>query len=202
MRNRAVTIAGVAVVEFALIISVLALLTLAVVDISRAIQAQIILISISREGASLAARSSGLQMQQIMDALGDSATPGASLTRGLLGPFNANGMIYITEVMGYQDTPTSAVRNVVTAKYRWLGGGSYAPSSVVWTCGSWSGGTCNVPNPRPEVPTLMPGQLRAGELIYAVEAFYRFDMFFAPATLPFGLSTPRVGPDLRAMTVL
>ena len=149
MRNRAVTIAGVAVVEFALIISVLALLTLAVVDISRAIQAQIILISISREGASLAARSSGLQMQQIMDALGDSATPGASLTRGLLGPFNANGMIYITEVMGYQDTPTSAVRNVVTAKYRWLGGGGYAPSSVVWNCGSWSGGILQ----RAEFPT-------------------------------------------------
>ncbi len=182
MRNRAVTIAGVAVVEFALIISVLALLTLAVVDISRAIQAQIILISISREGASLAARSSGLQMQQIMDALGDSATPGASLTRGLLGPFNANGMIYITEVMGYQDTPTSAVRNVVTAKYRWLGGGGYAPSSVVWNCGSWSGdGSCNVPSSRPTA-NVMTGQLRAGELIYAVEAFYRFDMFFAPAT--------------------
>lgn len=202
MRNRAVANAGVAVVEFALIVSVLALLALAVVDISRAIQAQIILISISREGASLAARSSGLQMQQIMDALGDSATPGASLTRGLLGPFNANGMIYITEVMGYQDTPTSAVRNVVTAKFRWLGGGGYAPSSVVWNCGSWRGdGSCNVPSSRPTA-NVMTGQLRAGELIYAVEAFYRFDMFFAPATLPFGLSTPRVGPDLRAMTVL
>ncbi len=201
MRNRAVNIAGVAVVEFALIISVLALLTLAVVDVSRAIQAQIILISISREGASLAARSSGLQMQQIMDALGDSATPGATATVGLLGPFTDNGMIYITEVMGYQDTPNSAVRNVVTAKYRWLGGGSYAPSSTVWNCGSWNGGTCNVPSSRPTA-NVMTGKLRAGELIYAVEAFYRFDMFFAPATLPFGLSTPQVGPDLRAMTVL
>ena len=46
----------------------------------------------------------------------------------------------------------------------------------------------------------MSGQLSDGELIYAVETFYNFDMLFG--TLKIGNSTtPVLGPNLNSMTV-
>jgi Flp pilus assembly protein TadG len=182
---------GLAAVEFALLLPILVVLGILVIDFARALQAQIILINITREGASLASRGSPYQTQTIMNSL-------AATTPPLDMP--ANGMIYITEVMGQRQNDGS-IRNVVVNQYRWQGGGAYSPSSAVWTCGSWGAGSCNVPNP-PPTANVMTGVLADGDLIYAVESFYRFSMFFGPTTLPFGIVTPRIGPDLKAITVM
>jgi hypothetical protein len=39
-------------------------------------------------------------------------------------------------------------------------------------------------------------------VVYAVEAFYRFNMLFGGMNLGFGITTPQIIPDLSAMTVL
>ena len=188
---------GIAAVEFAIVLPLLAVLLFMVVDLSRAIQAKIILLNISREGANLASRSttdlSG-SGQSIMDALAASTPP---------LDMNKRGMIYITKIMGY--TAKSGLRNIVLEQYRWDAGAKvsgYLPASQVWRCGSWSNGTCTNIAKADSAPTvsLMSGQLSDGELIYAVETFYNFDMLFG--TLKIGNSTtPILGPDLNSMTV-
>lgn len=188
---------GIAAVEFAIVLPLLAVLLFMVVDLSRAIQAKIILLNISREGANLASRSttdlSG-SGQSIMDALAASTPP---------LDMNKRGMIYITKIMGY--TAKSGLRNIVLEQYRWDAGAKvsgYLPASQVWRCGSWSNGTCTGIAKDKDAPTvtLMPTQLADGELIYAVETFYNFDMLFG--TLKIGNSTtPILGPDLTSMTV-
>ena len=188
---------GIAAVEFAIVLPLLALLLFMVVDLSRAIQAKIILLNISREGANLASRATSDLSgsgQSIMDALAASTPP---------LDMNGHGMIYITKIMGY--TAKSGLRNIVLEQYRWDAGAKvsgYLPASQVWQCGSWSNGTCTGigKNDKAPVLTLMSGQLADGELIYAVETFYNFDMLFG--TLKIGNSTtPILGPDLTSMTV-
>ena len=188
---------GIAAVEFAIVLPLLALLLFMVVDLSRAIQAKIILLNISREGANLASRAtsdlSG-SSQTIMNALAASTPP---------LDMNKRGMIYITKIMGY--TAKSGLRNIVLEQYRWDAGAKvsgYLPASQVWQCGSWSNGTCTNIAKADSAPSvsLMSGQLSDGELIYAVETFYNFDMLFG--TLKIGDSTtPVLGPNLNSMTV-
>jgi Flp pilus assembly protein TadG len=186
---------GLAAVEFALLLPVLVVLGLGVVDLARALQAQVILISIAREGASLASRASPYDTPTIITSLAAATPPLDILT-------NKNGMIYITGVMGSRQ-PDGSIRNVVVSQYRCVAAdcGTYAPASSVWTCGSWSGGTCNVASP-PPTANVMTGLLADGELIYSVEAYYRFSMFFAPGDLGRGVRTPQIGPDLRAISVM
>ncbi|MGK5048090.1 TadE/TadG family type IV pilus assembly protein [Janthinobacterium sp. GB4P2] len=190
---------GIAAVEFAIVLPLLALLLFMVVDLSRAIQAKIILLNISREGANLASRATSDLSgsgQTIMNALAASTPP---------LDMNGRGMIYITKIMGYASSPTAGVRNIVLEQYRWDAGAKasgYLPASQVWRCSSWSNGTCTgiAKDDKAPVLTLMSGQLADGELIYAVETFYNFDMLFG--TLKIGNSTtPILGPDLTSMTI-
>jgi hypothetical protein len=188
---------GIAAVEFAIVLPLLALLLFMLADLSRAIQAKLILLNISREGANLASRStadlSG-SSQAIMNALAASTPP---------LDMNKRGMIYVTKIMGY--TAKGGLRNIVLEQYRWDAGAKasgYLPASQVWQCGSWSNGTCSGIARDEQAPTvpLMQNQLADGELIYAVETFYNFDMLFG--TLKFGNSTtPVLGPDLTSMTI-
>ncbi|OEZ83638.1 TadE-like protein [Janthinobacterium sp. HH106] len=188
---------GIAAVEFAIVLPLLALLLFMLADLSRAIQAKTILLNISREGANLASRSTSDLSgsgQAIMNALAASTPP---------LDMNKRGMIYITKIMGY--TAKSGLRNIVLEQYRWDAGArasGYLPASQVWQCGSWSNGTCTGVAKDEHAPTvaLMQNQLADGELIYAVETFYDFDMLFG--TLNFGNSTtPVLGPNLTSMTV-
>ena len=188
---------GIAAIEFAIVLPLLALLLFMLVDLSRAIQAKTILLNISREGANLSARATSDLSgsgQTIMNALAASTPP---------LDMNKRGMIYITKIMGY--TAKSGLRNIVLEQYRWDAGAKasgYLPASQVWRCGSWSNGTCTgiAKDDKAPVLTLMSGQLADGELIYAVETFYNFDMLFG--TLKFGNSTtPILGPDLTSMTI-
>ncbi len=192
---------GVAAVEFAIVLPLLTLLVLSLVDVARALETQIVLVNLSREGASLASRASlEYTSQEIMDAL-TSTTPSLEMKK--------RGMIYITQVIGYKDSGGS-VRNVVVGQYRWKQGwdaNGYAARSKVWNCGDgntrWlSDGSCgNIATPGPTA-SVMTGQLAEGDMIYAVEAFYNFNTFFGDLDLGFGLKTYKIGPDLYSMTVL
>jgi hypothetical protein len=200
---------GIAAVELALILPFLVLIVLMVTDLARAIQTQIILINISREGASLASLSPAFQgqPQKIMDALVASAPP---LHMNDAAFPKEYGMIYITEVTGYEDVKTKNVTNKVTAQYRWTHGSStYLPTSSVWQCpgGSWAGdGHCSaVPataGSGSPTANVMTGKLASGDVVYAAEVFYHFDAWFKLITLSTFMTTPDIGPDLRAMTVL
>lgn len=74
--NRKKAYAGVAAVEFALFLPVLLLLALPMFDFARAIQANMILVNMSREGASLASRASlEYTSQQIIGSLASTSPP-------------------------------------------------------------------------------------------------------------------------------
>jgi hypothetical protein len=195
-------------VEFALVLPFLLLLMLGVYDFSRALQTQMILTNISREGASLASRSSlTYTNQQIMLSLASSTPP---LDMGL------NGMIDISKVTGHKEG--NVVRNVVIEQYRWAQGwhqSAYSPKSAVWTCGdsggtSWvtsganDGGCSNLPSAGTTSPTakVMTGKLADGEVIYAVESYYRFSMLLGSINFGLGIKLPQIGPNLYDITVL
>jgi len=201
MRRPALRQRGVAAVELALLLPMLVVLLLCAIDGARALQANIIMTNISREGANLVARgSTDLESgsQDIIYALMASAPP-LDVKR--------QGMMYITTVMG---TNTNGVnRNVVLDQYRWddaarglgFSVSKYAPVSRMYNCSSWKNGRCgNISaTSRPTAPVLT-GKLDDGEVVYVVETYYRFDMLVAPFTSGVN-ALPMFGPDLYSMTV-
>ncbi|MDE1181680.1 TadE/TadG family type IV pilus assembly protein [Paraburkholderia sp.] len=195
---------GIVAVEFALLLPVLIAIALPVVDIARNIQAQSILINVSREGANLSSRASlTYPMQTIMSSLA-ATTPPLSM--------NTHGMIYITEIIGNDscDAQGNGCTGVVVAQYRWTGG-NYAPASKIWNCGSsgssWatdgSGGCANLPGVGSSSPavTLLKGKLSNGQIAYAVESFYQQSQIVGSLDLGGGFVTPSLSPNLYAMTV-
>lgn len=200
-RHRA---AGLAAVEFALWLPLLVLLIAGLVDLARGVQANMILINLSREGANLAARGTLQLSENAQVILGQVAASGTPLE------MNERGMIYITRIVGLASGGTT--RSIVLEQYRWddavnnrgYRASGYGPASKIWTCGNWAGpvaGTCVVPTGgnAPAV-SLMSGTLADGEVIYVVETFYKFNMVFAPFSLG-SVSTSTIGPDLYSMTV-
>jgi len=196
---------GVAAVEFALLLPLLLLLLFGMIDAARALQANIIMVNLGREGANLVARGgTGLDSgaQDIMYALMASAPP---------LNVNKQGMIYITRVIGVVSGGTA--KSVVLDQYRWddatrklgfsytYGYGASAPSSRVYGCTSWNAGACTsvASNARPTT-TVMNGQLDDGEVVYVVETFYRYDMMLTGFAAG-GFALPTFGPDLYSFTV-
>ena len=203
-QNRRRAARGIVSVEMALLLPMLVALALPVVDIARNIQAQMILVNVSREGANLSSRASlTYPMQTIMSSL-TSTTPPLDMS--------AHGMIYITEIMGNNncDSNGNNCTGVVVAQYRW-NGGSYHPASQLWSCGSggtrWatdgSGGCSGIPAAGKTSPavSLLRGQLSDGQIAYAVEAFYQQTPIVGSLDLGGGIQTPALSPDLYAMTV-
>lgn len=192
---------GVAAVELALLLPLLLLLLFGMIDAARALQANIIMVNIGREGANLVARGNSpieSGSQDIMYALMASAPP---------LNVNQQGMIYITRVMGV--VSGGVARSVVLDQYRWddaarnLGyrASKYAPTSRVYICGSWNAGACSSISSTTRPSTaIMSGKLDDGEVVYVVETFYKYDMLltgFASGNL----SLPTFGPDLYSITV-
>ncbi|RFU44613.1 TadE/TadG family type IV pilus assembly protein [Paraburkholderia sp. DHOC27] len=195
---------GAVSVEMALLLPMLVAVALPVYDFARNIQAQMILTNISREGANLSSRASlTYPMQTIMSSLA-ATTPPLDMA--------ANGMIYITEVIGNNncDANGNNCTGVVLAQYRWTGG-NYYPASQIWNCGnnntSWATdgtGSCSgLPSPGNTSPVvnLLQGQLYQGEIAYVVESFYLETPLVGALNLGFGISTPALSPNLYAMTV-
>ena len=196
--------AGIASVEFAIVLSLLILLMFPLADFARAIQSHMIILSMSREGANLSSRGSAsleTANQSIMTSLAATSPP---------LDMNRNGMMIITKIMGNKEAG-GIIRNVILEQYRWddrannkgWSSSAYMPTSSVWTCGSWSNnGSCsNIPSPSsaPTAP-IMTGLLSDGEVIYAVEVFYKFTMLFGGLNIGFG-AMPTIGPNLHAMTI-
>lgn len=192
---------GLAAVEFALLLPILLVLLFGVIDACRALQANIIVVNISREGANLVARGNTqleTGSQNIIYALMASAPP---------LNVNQQGMVYITRVMGVVSNKVST--SVVVDQYRWddpvrgLGyrASGYLPASRVYGCAAWNAGACSAigSGNRPTVDT-MSGKLADGEVIYVVETFYRYDMLLSSAGTA-ALQLPTYGPDLYSMTV-
>lgn len=192
---------GLAAVEFALLLPLLLILLFGMIDAARALQANIIITNLSREGANLVARGStqlDAGSQDIIYALMASAPP---------LNVNQQGMVYITRVLGV--VKNGVASSVVLDQYRWddpergLGysASKYQPASKVYSCSAWQTGECSSINSlaRPAV-AVMSGQLADGEVVHVVETFYRYDMLLAsPGTTMLGL--PALGPDLYSMTV-
>ena len=187
---------GIVAVEFALILPILTLLSIPVVDCARAIQANTILINISREGANIASRGaslSGTSSQNLMNALASTAPPLDMSTRG---------MMYISKVMGHLQG--GVIRNVILEQYRWQGSNGYSPVSTISTCSNWSSdGSCSSIPSNPDsaaTANAMTGLLADGEVVYAVEAFYNFNMFFNGLNVGTG-TIGQIGPNLYAATI-
>ncbi|MFM0042250.1 pilus assembly protein [Paraburkholderia sediminicola] len=194
---------GIVSVEMALLLPMLVALALPVYDIARNIQAQMILINVSREGASLSSRASlTYPMQTIMSSL-TSTTPPLNM--------DAHGMIYVTEIMGNNncDSNGNNCTGVVVAQYRW-NGGNYFPASQLWSCGSsgtrWATdgtGSCSgIPAAGTTSPVvnLLQGKLSDGQIAYAVETFYLQTPLIGSLNLG-SIKTPALSPNLYAMTV-
>ncbi|WNC93837.1 TadE/TadG family type IV pilus assembly protein [Paraburkholderia sp. FT54] len=195
---------GVVSVEMALLLPILLALALPAYDIARNIQAQMILINVSREGASLSSRASlTYPMQTIMSSL-TATTPPLNM--------NAHGMIYITEIMGNNncDSNGNNCTGVVVAQYRW-NGGNYYPASQLWNCGNsgtrWATdgtGSCGgIPAAGKTSPVvnLLQGKLADGQIAYVVEAFYQQTPLIGSVNLGGGIQTPALSPNLYSMTV-
>jgi hypothetical protein len=199
--------AGIAAVEFALWLPILVLVFAGVVDIARALQANVILVNLSREGANLASRGRLQLSDNAQTIIGQVAASAPPLD------MNRRGMIYITRVMGLATSPgATTTRSIVLEQYRWddvlnnrgYRVSNYGPTSKIWTCGNWASGvvgTCAVPSGS-TAPTvsLMSNQLADGEVIYVVETFYKFDMVVAPFSMGSSV-TNAIGPNLYSMTV-
>ncbi|MBW2015061.1 MAG: pilus assembly protein [Deltaproteobacteria bacterium] len=161
---------GQTMVELALILPILLLLSFGVFEYSRSILTKNIITNMSREGANLAARTQ-TDPQIIMSAIATTADP---LDMG------TNGMIFITEVMGIDDG-TGTVNPIVKKQYRYVNGG-YSANSMVWGgCGSWTGGECAVSgSPIADLEgdggtiSGMEAVINDGETVYAVEVLYDY----------------------------
>ncbi|HTJ92914.1 MAG TPA: TadE/TadG family type IV pilus assembly protein [Pararobbsia sp.] len=195
---------GVMSVELAFLLPLLLALSLPIYDVARNIQAQMILINVSREGANLASRASTVYpMQSIMNSL-TATTPPLDMA--------SRGMIYITQIMGNNncDANGNNCTGIVVGQWRWNNGG-YHPSSGLWNCGgggtSWASdgtGACNgIPGPGKNSPTVatLNGQLSDGQIAYVVEAFYLQPQLIQAMSLGNGVTTPSLSPNLYAMTV-
>ncbi|RKE25928.1 TadE-like protein [Paraburkholderia sp. BL23I1N1] len=200
------TMAGIASIEFAVLLPMLLLLAVPTYDLARNIQANMILVNVSREGANLALRASlTYPMETIMNDLASTTPPLDMANRG---------MIYITEVMGNSENCNAqgtncTIRNIVLAQYEWQPNGqqgAYTPSSAVWNCssGNWgSDGNCGGIGAGLAAPTAnaLTGQLAAGQIVYVVESFYKMQYLFGAANFGFGASTTVLNPNLYSMNV-
>ncbi len=184
---------GLAAVEFAMLLPLLLFLLFVMADGGRALQANVIMVNLSREGANLVARgNTSLETgsQDIIYALMASAPP---------LDVNKRGMVYITRVMG------TATGNVILDQYRWndtarkLGYdiSKYAPASRVYGCNAWLVAACaDITSKNRPASTIMQGKLDDGEVVYVVETFYKFDMLLTGS-----FNLPVFGPDLYSMTI-
>lgn len=157
--RRRSTARGVATIELALVLPVLLILVLGVIDFSRAIQFNNVLVHLSREGANLSARTTETP-DYILAALMDNAAP---------LDMNGTGMMYITKLVGRPDG-----RATVEEQHRPATGGKTSLRSRLYVCNSWSAGRCNLPTTRPIVT--LPTNLSNGETVYAVEALYDYTL--------------------------
>jgi Flp pilus assembly protein TadG len=157
MRARHARLRGTSLIEFALLLPLLLTLTLGVVDFGRAIQFNNIMTAMAREGANLAARTTE-DSGAIIVALNATSEP---------LDMSANGMVYITALVGRADG-TAAVQEQHRAT-----SGNAGLASNVYSCSAWAGSACVVPAPAPIVSLSIP--LLEGEVVHVAEVAYDYE---------------------------
>ena len=177
------TASGAVMIEFVIVLPLLLLLFFGVFEYGRIVQYNNIIVNVGREGANLSARTFGSDYQDIMEKLSMTAEP-------LDMP--ENGMVFITQIVGLADG-----RGQVSGQHYWLHGG-YDDESSVWDCDSWRvDGSCIIPDPSDTLSIAnIPMTLREGEIVYAVEVSYNYNLIFPQFF--------QIGPDTRlhSMSVL
>lgn len=156
-------------IEFALVLPILLTLCFGALELVRALQANNILVSISREGANLITRSSQ-DPQAIMAALANTAAPLDMLNQGT---------VMITELVGNSEGEIEITRQIRYSQT------SYTTTSEIWPdCGGWNNSSCNGGLPAtlsaPSTNSVFwqasgAAPLSDGERAFAVETFYRLE---------------------------
>lgn len=154
---------GQSMIEFALILPVLLLLSLGVADLGRALLFNNILVNMSREGGNLASRTSQ-NPQFIINAL---TTTSAPLSMG------THGMFFISQVSAV-DGGNGSVIYVITEQNRSASGETSLSSRLWWSCPSWTNGQCNLPAAASARVVSLPFTLTVGSIVYVVEALYDY----------------------------
>lgn len=150
---------GYAAVEMTLITPFMIVLIGGLIEVSQYLQANSILIGISREGANLVSRTSSNTPDEIMTLV--------SRTSGNLD-IGSDGVMYITLVTGQEDDDP-----YVSEQYIWSGSG-LAHDSTTWDdCDSWTDSQCNIDNPAPTLADF-PIALDPNESVYVVEIHYEY----------------------------
>ncbi|MFK7964957.1 MAG: TadE/TadG family type IV pilus assembly protein [Burkholderiaceae bacterium] len=168
---------GGAMIEFALVLPILLTVLFGIVDLSRAIQFDNVLVHITREGANLASRTT-VPPNNIIAVLSRTAQP---------LDINQDGMIYITRVEGLANG-----RARVEEQYR-ATQGQNSLQSQLYNCPAWQGdGSCQLPGVKPTIQLAAP--LAEGEQVSIVEARYDYQLFTQYLF--------NAGPDLYAVTAL
>lgn len=167
VQTRRRTAIGIASLEFVVMLPVMLLMILPVIDLVSTLRANIILINMSREVASFAARSP-LGPQSILLSLTDSS-PGVDMP--------SRGMVFVSVIAG-----TSADGPKLLEQYRWTAGAGGQPSQVWAGCTGWSSETAmctSIPVEGLPVNADVAGQIADGEVIYVVESMYRNELLFS-----------------------
>ncbi|OBT14039.1 hypothetical protein A9264_02310 [Vibrio sp. UCD-FRSSP16_10] len=149
------------------IVPILLLIMMGIFELTQVIQANNIIISISREGANLISRNSSQTPEQVMDTIASTSDP---------LNLDQDGIIYINLVVGREDDSGNPIDPVLNQQYRWGDFGYSAQSSTWDECTQWGGsdnGTCDIGDTDP-VLTNFPLQLDSGESVYVVEVIYRY----------------------------
>ncbi|MEZ8104699.1 TadE/TadG family type IV pilus assembly protein [Vibrio cortegadensis] len=156
---------GFAAIEMTLVTPVFILLIAGAVELTQIIQADHIIISISREGGNIVSRSSTETPQKIMDTI--------AITAGPLD-LSSDGAIYITSVTGKQNELP-----YVSSQYKWNQAG-FNKSSDIWSnCGDWEvDGACDISQANPPTLNNFSLNLDDGESVYVVEVFYDYTPLF------------------------
>lgn len=168
-------VAGNSVVELALVLPLLLFLVIGVIDFGRAIHFNNILVSLSREGGHLAARTNNTA-DVIIKVLNATASP--------LDMTNI-GVVYITEVKGIA-SGTGGVTPTVQNQYATIGGNTAVLTSQVYKCSSgWDGSTGKCKDPAGGTAILPSGlSLNVLETVHVVETMYKYEPIAGPVSLP------------------
>ena len=177
------TDAGQSMIELALILPFLLVLTLGVADVGRALLFNNILTHMSREGANLASRTSQ-SPAFIINTLNQTAAPLDMATQGM-------GILSRVKAI---DGGSGTVITVVFEQYRAINGKTSLLSKL-WVCPSWaSNGVCNLPAAASSRAVTLPFTLALGYEVNIMETIYDY----TPLT-NFVLKT---SPELYARTFL
>lgn len=152
---------GFASIEMLIVTPILLLVAMGIFELTQLLQANSIVVGVSREGANLIARSSTETPQNVMDVVASTSTP-LDLSR--------DGAIFISLVVGQKDKPP-----YISNQYKWNNAGLTVNSSTWPGCTSWDKeGSCNMSDPKPTLSNFHL-TLDDSESVYVVEVFYHYE---------------------------